>query len=71
MIVCILFLMECACFSQNLISDVLLCFLIPFSEIASFVSQIAPNAYFVIMDPSMPSLKNGEKHVVFEIYGNH
>jgi hypothetical protein len=33
--------------------------------------QIAPNPYFVIMDPSMPSLKNGEKHVVFEIYGNH
>ena len=33
--------------------------------------KIAPNPYFVIMDPSMPSLKNGEKHVVFEIYGNH
>ena len=30
--------MECACPSQNLISDVLLCFLIPFSEIVSFVS---------------------------------
>jgi hypothetical protein len=31
-------LMECTCPSQNLISDVLLCFLIPFSEIVSFVS---------------------------------
>jgi hypothetical protein len=29
MILCILFLMECTCSSQNLISDVLLCFLIP------------------------------------------
>jgi hypothetical protein len=38
MILCILFLMECTCPSQNLISDVLLCFLIPFSEIVSFVS---------------------------------
>ena len=38
MILCILFLMECACPSQNLISDVRLCFLIPFSEIVSFVS---------------------------------
>ena len=38
MIFCILFLMECTCPSQNLISDVLLCFLIPFSEIVSFVS---------------------------------
>ena len=38
MIVCILFLMECTCPSQNLISYVLLCFLIPFSEIVSFVS---------------------------------
>jgi hypothetical protein len=37
MIWCILFLMECTCPSQNLISDVLLCFLIPFSEIVSFV----------------------------------
>jgi hypothetical protein len=38
MILCILFLMECICPSQNVISDVLLCFLIPFSEIVSFVS---------------------------------
>ena len=38
MILCILFLMECTCPSQNLILDVLLCFLIPFSEIVSFVS---------------------------------
>jgi hypothetical protein len=35
MILCILFLMECTCPSQNLISDVLLCFLIPYSEIVS------------------------------------
>ena len=31
-------LMECTCPSQNLISDVLLCFLIPYSEILSFMS---------------------------------
>jgi hypothetical protein len=37
MILCIFFLMECTCPSQNLISDVLLCFLFPFSEIVSFV----------------------------------
>jgi hypothetical protein len=35
MILCILFLMECTCPSQNLISDVLLCFLIPFSLIVT------------------------------------
>jgi hypothetical protein len=40
--------MECTCPSQNLISDVLLCFLIPFSEIVSFVSyQKALFQYFV------------------------
>jgi hypothetical protein len=39
---------ECTCPSQNLISDVLLCFLIPFSEIVSFVSyQKGLFQYFV------------------------
>jgi hypothetical protein len=48
MILWIPFLMECACPSQNLISDVLLCFLIPFSEIVSFVSyQKGLFQYFV------------------------
>ena len=40
--------MECTCPSQNLISDVLLCFLIPFSEIVLFVSyQKGLFQYFV------------------------
>jgi hypothetical protein len=34
--------------------------------------KIAPNPYFVIMDPCVLSLKKKKKkHVVFEIYGNH
>jgi hypothetical protein len=48
MILCIPFLMECTCPSHNLISDLLLCFLIPFSEIVSFVSyQKGLFQYFV------------------------
>jgi hypothetical protein len=36
------------------------------------MSKITPNPYFVIMDPSVLSLKKREKKlVVFEIYGNH
>jgi hypothetical protein len=42
------YIYECTCPSQNLISDVLLCFLIPFSEIVSFVSyQKGLFQYFV------------------------